>query len=164
MDKLVINDDGGTAQVADFPLRVGELPVTSGVTVTLPAGEYAVSEINRAGYAALFAGDCNAAGLVILLNALCSCRSDHENAAPPLAQIRVDPILQAVRLLDHSIGSQSGNRMSIDVSPRGGAATPLTLSPGQAKRAQRLAHRRTSQHLHQPARRRTRGGAESLFQ
>ena len=50
--KTVINDDGGIAGVADFPLFVGTTAVTSGIAETIEANEsYVVSETQRGGYA-----------------------------------------------------------------------------------------------------------------
>lgn len=65
--KQVINDHGGTAQVSDFTLYVGTTTVTSGQTVTLDAGTYAISESGGpSGYTASFSGDCDANGSVTL--------------------------------------------------------------------------------------------------
>jgi hypothetical protein len=66
--KTVINDDGGTLSVSDFPLFVNNDEVTSGVTVTLSPGTYTASEENKPGYSAGdWTGDCSAGGSVILL-------------------------------------------------------------------------------------------------
>lgn len=66
--KTVINDNGGTKQVSDFPLFVGNIPVTSGVPVTLAANvAYTVSETNQYGYAAsVWGGACAADGTITL--------------------------------------------------------------------------------------------------
>jgi uncharacterized repeat protein (TIGR01451 family) len=66
VNKVVINDNGGSAQVGDFPLFINETPTTSGVAVMLDAGEYAVTEESVPGYTASFSGDCDADGRVIL--------------------------------------------------------------------------------------------------
>ncbi|MCR4275053.1 MAG: hypothetical protein NUW02_03380 [Candidatus Campbellbacteria bacterium] len=65
--KTVINDNGGTAVVSDFPLFVNTTPVTSGVNNYFHAGTYTVSETNLPGYTAgTWGGDCAANGSVTL--------------------------------------------------------------------------------------------------
>ena len=54
--KVVVNDNGGTKLVADFPLFVDGNPVTSGVENTFSAGAHIVSEIGDPGYAAAQCG------------------------------------------------------------------------------------------------------------
>ncbi len=64
--KIVTNDNGGGAVVADFPLFVDTTGVTSGVQNGFNAGNYVVSETNKDGYAATITGDCDAQGNVTL--------------------------------------------------------------------------------------------------
>ncbi len=64
--KVVVNDNGGTAAVSDFPLFVDGNPVTSGQQNTFATGTRTVSETNKAGYSATFSGDCDSAGQVSL--------------------------------------------------------------------------------------------------
>ncbi|MES2154463.1 MAG: hypothetical protein V4510_04940 [bacterium] len=64
--KVVENDNGGTLQVADFPLYIDDLLVTSGQASGVHAGTYTVSEVGDAGYAAAFGGACDANGQVSL--------------------------------------------------------------------------------------------------
>ncbi len=67
--KTVINDDGGTLQVADFPLFINGQPATSGVPVSLLAdATYTVTESTRPGYApSAWGGDCSPDGTITLL-------------------------------------------------------------------------------------------------
>jgi uncharacterized repeat protein (TIGR01451 family) len=62
--KTVINDNGGTMTVADFPLFVNGTPVISGQTNNFPApaGVYSVTETSNAGYTQSFSGDCDVNG------------------------------------------------------------------------------------------------------
>ena len=62
--KLVINDDGGTMAIEDFPLFVDTAEVTSGVASAYSVGTYVVSEADTPGYTASFSGDCNDNGSV----------------------------------------------------------------------------------------------------
>ena len=58
--KIVVNNNGGTKVVSNFPLFVGATGVTSGDTNTFNSGSYTVSETGDAGYAATISGDCDA--------------------------------------------------------------------------------------------------------
>jgi hypothetical protein len=61
--KLVVNDNGGSKLVSDFPLFVGSTGVSSGATTTLTVGSYVVSETYDSSlYAQSFSGDCDANG------------------------------------------------------------------------------------------------------
>ena len=85
--KVVINTDGGTAQVSSFPLFIGQTQVTSGVASVLSAGTYTVSETSSASYVASFSGDCDASGIVTLaVNDIKTCTITNDDvpvAAPP---------------------------------------------------------------------------------
>ena len=88
--KTVINDNGGTKVVADFPLKVGTTGVTSGVKNEFTPGTYTASETPQAGYAAsVWGGDCSATGSVTLLpgdNKVCTITND--DIAPKLTLIK----------------------------------------------------------------------------
>lgn len=64
--KVVVNDNGGSKVIADFPLKVDNTSVVSGATNSFNAGSYTVSETNLPGYTATFSGDCNVSGGVTL--------------------------------------------------------------------------------------------------
>jgi hypothetical protein len=65
--KNVVNDDGGNAVVANFPLFVNATPVTSGVQNGFNAGNYTVSETGLTGYTAgPWGTDCAADGSITL--------------------------------------------------------------------------------------------------
>lgn len=83
--KVVVNDNGGTKQIADFPLFVDGTPVTSGVQNTFAAGTRVISETNQAGYSATMSGDCTASGTVTLAagdSKTCIITND-DSVAPP---------------------------------------------------------------------------------
>lgn len=65
--KIVINDNGGTKQISDFPLFVDGNPVTSGAKNTSTIGSHTVSETSDPGYTATIGGDCAADGSVTLV-------------------------------------------------------------------------------------------------
>jgi predicted ribosomally synthesized peptide with SipW-like signal peptide len=65
--KTVVNDNGGTKGVGDFPLFVSGYLVTSGVAVNFPAGSYTVSETQQSGYtASAWGGSCAANGSITI--------------------------------------------------------------------------------------------------
>lgn len=65
--KTVMNDNGGIAVVSNFPLFVNAVPVVSGVSNELNAGNYTASETNLPGYtASVWGGHCAANGSVTL--------------------------------------------------------------------------------------------------
>lgn len=65
--KVVVNDNGGTKVVSDFPLFVGATGVTSGVQNGFNAGSYVVSETQQTGYTQTsITGNCDANGNVTL--------------------------------------------------------------------------------------------------
>ena len=73
--KTVINDNGGTKNVSDFPLFVApaqtptnRISIASGQEQTFLAGSYVVTEENQSGYTAgAWGGDCNSTGQVTLV-------------------------------------------------------------------------------------------------
>lgn len=77
--KVVINDNGGTKVVADFPLFVGVTAVVSGVANSFVAGAYAVTETSDATYTQTFSDDCDASGNINLVsgsNVVCTITND----------------------------------------------------------------------------------------
>ncbi|NVN96693.1 DUF3494 domain-containing protein [Candidatus Nomurabacteria bacterium] len=66
--KVVINDDGGSKVVSDFPLFVSGTPVISGHTNNFLAGTYAITETTNTGYTQTFSGDCNSSGSITLVS------------------------------------------------------------------------------------------------
>lgn len=66
--KTVINDNGGTKVVSDFPLFVNGTSVVSGVTNSFraPASVYTVTETSNSNYTRTFSGDCDINGQISL--------------------------------------------------------------------------------------------------
>jgi uncharacterized repeat protein (TIGR01451 family) len=93
--KNVINDNGGTKTVADFPLFVNGQPVVSGVTNTFPApaGVYTVTETSDANYTRTFSGACDSDGRLTLSpgdQKICVITNDDKGAmaaVPPLIDV-----------------------------------------------------------------------------
>jgi uncharacterized membrane protein YgcG len=120
--KIVINDDGGTAVVGDFPLFIDGFPVTSGVASTTSAGAHTVSETTLAGYSAsVWGGDCNPDGTISLTpgqNANCTITNDDVAVTPPPAST-CPPIFTfsaSVRIITCNSGSITNFASSISNS------------------------------------------------
>lgn len=82
--KIVTNNNGGTAVVADFPLFIDGFGVTSGVASTTSAGLHTVSETNQAGYTGTIGGDCAANGTITLAigdDKTCTITNDDQQAS-----------------------------------------------------------------------------------
>ena len=83
--KVVVNNNGGTKVVADFPLFVNTTGVTSGVQNEFDAGNYTVSETGQATYTATITGDCAADGTITLsLGDVKACTITNNDNAPSL--------------------------------------------------------------------------------
>lgn len=90
--KVVVNDNGGTKTVSDFPLFVGSTEVVSGVPTDFDAGTYTVSEIGDSNYAAgQWGGDCDpvTGELVVEEGLAYSCTITNDDIAPSLALTKV---------------------------------------------------------------------------
>ena len=83
--KVVTNDNGGSAVVADLPLFVGQTSVTSGAQNGFSAGGYTVSETGQTGYTTTITGDCAADGSITLAPGdVKSCTITNDDIAPTL--------------------------------------------------------------------------------
>lgn len=92
--KRVINDNGGTKTVADFPLFVSGTSVVSGVTNVFPApATYTVTETSNSKYTRRFSGDCNASGRVSLVSGDAKVCTITNNDIAPVAVRPAAPIV-----------------------------------------------------------------------
>jgi hypothetical protein len=113
--KVVVNDDGGDAAVADFPLFVGGHGVTSDVEEGFLPGDYVVSETGDPGYAATLSGDCDEHGNVSLaLGDVKACTITNDDIRPILIVIK--------HVVNDALGASQASDFLISVS--GEAATP----------------------------------------
>ena len=98
--KVVINDNGGTKTVADFPLFVNGTSVVSGVTNTFPApaGKYVVTETSNPNYTQTFSGDCGLSGGLNLIpgdNKFCIVTNNDIGAAVIVAPVA--PLIDVIK-------------------------------------------------------------------
>ena len=106
--KVVINDNGGSLEVADFPLFINDTNVTSGVANKVEPNSYVVSETNQPGYAATFSGDCDANGNITVAageSKTCTITNDDEAAPPPPPP---PPNESMCKLVDYKVQPQGG--------------------------------------------------------
>ncbi len=146
--KTVINDNGGTKTVADFPLFVNGMMVASGLTNSFPAPApaYAVTEKVDPNYVPTFSGNCDSAGLMNLNagdNKFCIITNDDIGA--PLTVPPVPPLIDVVKVASPLVlpagpGSVTytytlrniGTVPASDVTMVGDTCTPITLVFGDA--------------------------------
>ncbi|MFA5775781.1 MAG: ice-binding family protein, partial [Ilumatobacteraceae bacterium] len=98
--KTVINNNGGTKLVSDFPLFIGPTRVTSSVAYAVVPDTYAVTETNLPGYSAsVWGGACSPSGIVTVATGevkVCTITNDDIAGAaipvsPPLISIEKLP-------------------------------------------------------------------------
>lgn len=146
--KLVVNDNGGTKTVSDFPLFVNTVPVTSGFTNSFPANStlYTVSETNNAGYAHTFSGDCDENGVMYLQGAQhLFCIITNNDIGPAIIVPPVPPVIDVVKVpsplaLPAGPGSVTytytvrniGTVPMTNVTLVGDTCSPIVLSSGDA--------------------------------
>ncbi len=102
--KVVVNDNGGTKTISDFPLFVDGLPVASGVTNTFPSNTiHVITETSNTNYAQTFSADCDATGHLSLLpgnNKVCIITNDDIAPAVVVAPVvpPVPPLIDVVKV------------------------------------------------------------------
>ncbi len=128
--KTVINDNGGTKQVADFTLKIDGDNVTSGVANEVSPGSHTASEVSQTGYSASsWGGDCNSDGTITLAlgdNKTCTITNDDTPAY--------------LIVIKHVIKDNGGNAVASDftmtindVIASGGNSFPGQAAPGTNK-------------------------------
>jgi len=99
--KMVINDNGGTKKISDFPLFVNGASVVSGVTNVFPApaDAYTITETSNSNYTRTFSGDCDINGKIGLStgdNKFCVVTNDDIGA--PVSVLPVPPLIDVVKV------------------------------------------------------------------
>ncbi len=88
--KVVVNDDGGTAESGSFVLRVDGSPVLNQVQNSLNAGTVTVSEDTVYGYTGSITGDCASNGsLTMVIGGVYHCTITNDDIAPKLTVTKV---------------------------------------------------------------------------
>ncbi|MCX6738920.1 MAG: ice-binding family protein [Candidatus Parcubacteria bacterium] len=99
--KMVINDNGGTKKVSDFPLFVNGTPVVSGETNNFqaPGPAYTITEISDPNYTRTFSGDCDSNGQIGLIpgnNKFCIVTNNDIGA--PVSSLPTPPMIDVVKV------------------------------------------------------------------
>ncbi len=130
------NDNPEPLDVEDFPLFVGETPVTSGEQNGFDAGDYVVSETNQPNYTPVFSGDCDSQGNVNLaLSDEKTCTITNTFEAPPPPEPATLHVIKQVVGDNADPASSftinvSGTNVSDTSFPGDDAGTDITLDPG----------------------------------
>lgn len=149
--KLVINDNGGTKTIADFPLFIDGTSVTSGVTNNFSAStepgvmdEHVVTETSNSNYTQSFSGDCDSNGVVLLHSAENRfCIITNDDIGTPVIVPPVPPIIDVVKVpdplalpdgpgeVDYSYTlTNIGTVPVTDITMVGDSCEPITLTSG----------------------------------
>ncbi len=96
VQKVVTNDNGGTAQISDFSFTVGATTVSEGVAATFGAATYQVGETGPSGYTATFSGDCDLQGSITL--------AAPQNLTCTITNNDIQPTLTVVKVVNNSNG------------------------------------------------------------
>ncbi|MEK7509394.1 MAG: lamin tail domain-containing protein [Patescibacteria group bacterium] len=91
--KVVVNDNSGTKQIADFPLFIDGSPVVSWATTTVATGTRTVSETNQSGYTATIGGDCASNGTITLAYGdVKNCTITNDDIAPNVNHLLISEV------------------------------------------------------------------------
>lgn len=100
--KTVINDNGGSKTVVDFPLFINGTPIVSGVTNTFTVNsttKYIVTENTDPSYTRTFSGDCDSNGVLYLkLDEKAFCIITNNDIGTPVAIAPAPPIISVVKV------------------------------------------------------------------
>ena len=101
--KVVVNDNNGTKVIADFPLFINGMNVTSGIASTTSVGSYTVSETSDSGYTSAITGNCASNGTITLaLGDVKICTITNDDVVPPSGSVvvvpRVPPLIEVVKV------------------------------------------------------------------
>lgn len=117
--KVVVNDNGGTKTVSNFPLFANASSVTSGIAKTLTAGTYTITETADAGYAASFSNGCNEQGQVNVIAGATSTCTITNNDKP-------GTLIVTKTVINNDGGTKVSSDFTIDVS--GSRVSPSRFS------------------------------------
>lgn len=131
VNKVVINDNGGTKQIADFPLFVDATSVISGATNTFDSGPHTVSETNQTDYSKSFSGDCDSNGNVTLIpGATKTCTITNDDKAGHLIVNKItDPASDITTEFGITV-SGTGNIVNPEQNITGGSSIDFTVDAG----------------------------------
>lgn len=124
--KVVVNDDLGEKEVADFALFVDASPVISGEEMTTAIGSHTVSETPDSGYTGVISGDCAADGTITLAAGdvkSCTITNNDNVPVPPVGALLITEVLydintttQGEETTDEWVEIKNGTNGAMDLS------------------------------------------------
>lgn len=157
VNKIVINDDGGTKVISNFPLFVDGESVESGVATTTTIGLHTVSETTDSGYTSVIGGDCAADGTITLeLGDIKTCTITNDDIAstPPGGggySVPVPPIIALTKvpnplalpngpgMVEYTYTLRNIGTVPVrDITMVGDTCSPITLISGDTNADGRL--------------------------
>jgi hypothetical protein len=142
--KTVINDNGRTKTVNDFPLSVNGKQVVSGENYSFLSGNYIVTETVDPNYTKTFSGDCDATGAVnVSPGGFKFCVITNNDIGAPVATPPVPPLIDVLKVpsplaLPAGPGTVNytytlrniGTVPVTDITMIGDTCSPITLTSG----------------------------------
>ena len=127
VNKVMKNDNGGNESASDFTLFVvgsnGSVGVSNGISKTFAPGSFDMTESGPDGYEALFSGDCDIDGhLVLAAGDDLSCTLTNDDIAP---------VIKLVKIVSGGASQPTDFQMKVDTSvvPSGGSKVVTSNSP-----------------------------------
>src|SRR5206468_2386237 len=132
--KVVVNDNGGTASVPNYTLKVGNNVVTSGVSADAVEGTYAITESGGpSGYTASFSGDCDANGNITMKSGVSYSCTITNNDIPPsltLSKTAINNTNGGTKVPSDFTNNVTGNAATPGSFPGSSTGTTVTLNAG----------------------------------
>src|SRR6185503_2132430 len=116
---------GGSAAIADFPLTLDGMSITSGTATTTSAASHTVAAGSVANYAATFGGNCNTSGQVTVpAGSSASCTVTETYSAPALTA-------QTITVTTHAPASAAnGTSFPVAATASSGLTVAITATGG----------------------------------
>jgi len=86
--KVVINDNGRTKVISDFPLFINGSPATSGISQSLTAGTFTVTETTDSNYTQTFSSNCPGGIISLAAGETKTCTITNDDIAAPAAVVQ----------------------------------------------------------------------------
>ena len=122
--KIVVNDNGGTKQISDFPLFVDGNSVSSGVKNTSTVGSHTVTETTDPGYTSTIGGHCAPDGSITL-----AAGDDKE------CTITNDDNAPSLTLVKQVVNDNGGTAQATDFTLTATGPTPISGAGGTSSGA-----------------------------
>jgi len=135
VNKVVINDNGGSAQPDDFKLTLDGNATTSGTKVAVNPGSHTAAETQLSGYSFTgFSGDCNSSGVVSVAlgeTKSCTLTNDDQQAYVIVTKVVINDnggsaVPDDFKLTLDGNATSSGSKVAVDPGSHTAAETLLS--------------------------------------